>query len=314
MSGDLRETETAFYANESDANKYYFVVRKDIPMISFQKLNSRSGLPQSKDQSIAAVTTFLQKNNLLRPGTKEPVVDNNVGESLTPSGERHLNWKTNVISYPQMINGLPVFNAQFNVEVDSNNNIIGLFKNWRDYTPYKESYLKSPKIAFEEFRIKNSQSQQGNPDKIVVSNVSLGYYMQSSEHSENYLQPTYTFDGYYQTGNSTDPFDPVAIPAIQDGPITPAPTDEIPPAYNISNNSSTSVTPEVTALQNISIPETRPIIVIPTKGNLTFGDVTTRTSNGPIPPGTVNVNSTELSNLTRNNGSISRNMTLNISS
>jgi PKD repeat protein len=312
MSGNLRETENAFYANDTDADKYYFVVRKDTPMISFQKLNSRSGLPQSKDQSVSAVNAYLRKNNLLPPGDLEPEVVNNVGERFNRSGERHLDWKTNVITYPQVINGLPVLNAQFTVEVDSHGNIIGLFKNWCDYKPYRESNFKSPDTAFGEFRIKNLQSQKGNSNKIVVTNVSLGYYMQSSD-TVAYLQPGYTFEGYYQNGNSTEPFDPVIIPAIQDVLISPTPTTKIDPKDNVTGNVSTSITAEVTALPNISIPGTSPTIISPTMENLTTVNVTHSTPNDSTSIGTVNGDSTELLNMTKINGSISGNMTVNTS-
>jgi hypothetical protein len=40
--------------------------------------------------------------------------------------------------------------------------------------------------------------------------------MHSSSGGEKYLQPIYVFEGYSQSGNSTEPFTPVAIPATDE--------------------------------------------------------------------------------------------------
>jgi len=147
----------------------------------------------------------------------EPRVVNNTGVSFTRSGERISESKTNVVIYPQLINGLPVFNAQLNVEVDSDGNIIGLFKNWREYTAYKEISLKSPEDAFNEFRTRGLENKEGIPEKVYVTNVSIGYRMQQSGDMGEYLQPVYIFEGYTQLDDSIEPFEPAVIAANKEG-------------------------------------------------------------------------------------------------
>jgi len=247
MSGDIRETEDAFYAGDADAQEYYFEVRKDTSAISFQKFNGRSGLPQSESKSITAVDSFLRKNDLSPPNTPEPDVLNNVGESISSSGERHVDWKTNVITYPQMIDGLPVFNAQYTVEVDSNNTIIGLWRNWRNYQHFKEIPVKSPEMAFTEFKTRHDSDKKINAEKTRVTDVSLGYILKSSGDGEGTLQPVYIFEGNYLRRDLVEPFEPVVIDAKNEEVRENITSPTSSPATDFTDNATQGVTPNVTS-------------------------------------------------------------------
>jgi len=135
------------------------------------------------------------------------------GESLTKSGERKVDWRTAVVTYSRELDGLPVWNSQKMVELDSKDNVIGYFQNWRDYEPYKKFKLKSLDTAFTEFQAKQDLSDKGKADKIVVNNVQLGYYSQPAVATEKFLQPIFVFEGYRQYGDSAEPFNPVVISA-----------------------------------------------------------------------------------------------------
>jgi len=217
MSGDIRETEDAFYGGDKDAEQYLFVVQKNSSMILFRKTNSSLGTVLSDTQSISAANTFLRKNNLLSSENLEPRVVNNRVLSFTRSGDYIGEWKTNVVVYPQLVNGLPVFSAQFFVEVDSDGNIIGLYKNWGEYEPYKEISQKSLEDAFSEFRTRWLESIQGIPEKVTVTRVSLGYQMNRSGDIGGYLQPVYIFEGNYQQNDSIESFEPMPIAAYKEG-------------------------------------------------------------------------------------------------
>lgn len=250
MSGDIRETKEAFYAGDNDTEQFLFVVQKNSSMILFWKYNTKSLAIQSDAQAITQANTFLQKNNLLPSDNLEPRVVNNTAVIFTRSGDRISEWKTNVVIYPQLINGLPVFNAQFNVEVDSNGNIIGFTRNWWEYSPYKEITLKSLEDAFSEFQTRSNQSLKGIPEKVNVTKVSLGYHMNQSGVSE-YLEPVYIFEGYIQRRNSTEFFEPVIISAnnesMQDALIFPTPSYKTEVMNKITNNFSAPVSNTITA-------------------------------------------------------------------
>ena len=216
MSRKASETDDAFYANSDEVKNNYFVVQKGDSIISFQKFNARSGFPLSDDKSVSAANTFLKENGLMTDDTLEPSVTYNSGEILTKSGERKVDWRTAVVTYSRELNGLPVWNSQKMVELDSQGNVIGYFQNWRDYEPYREVKLKSPEKAFDEFQIKQAFSDERSPEKIDVTNVHLGYYSKPAVAGEDYLQPMYVFEGYNQYKDSTKPFAPVAIPATDE--------------------------------------------------------------------------------------------------
>ena len=151
MSGKSSETEFAFFSNNADKDDNFFVVQKDATIISFQKFDARSGFPLSEDESVSVANRFLTENGLMSDQELEPRVIYNSGEILTKSGERKIDWRTAVVTYSRELDGLPVWNSQKMIELDSKGNVIGYFQNWRDYEPYKEVKLKSPENAFAEF-------------------------------------------------------------------------------------------------------------------------------------------------------------------
>jgi len=92
--------------------------------------------------------------------------------------------------------------------------ITRLFLNWRDYEPYKEAATKSADTAFDEFtKIPLQYHSSCEPERIVVTDLTLKYYSQPAAIAEKHLQPVYVFEGYVKCGNDFKPFDPVYIPA-----------------------------------------------------------------------------------------------------
>jgi Tol biopolymer transport system component len=213
MSGNISDTEDIFYADDTDAKQFYFVVQKNTSMISFQKLNRNSDIVQSETRSQSAADTSLRNYNLIPSEYLKTTVANNSAVKISPTGERQVVSKTNVIWYPQSINGLPVFGARSMVEVDSDGNIITLFKNWREYEPSQKISLKSPEDAFKEFRTHQFESSQGIPEKVNITRISLGYQIQESGNLAEYLEPVYIFEGYNQNGDIHEGFNPVIIKA-----------------------------------------------------------------------------------------------------
>ena len=215
MPGNVMEGDETYYADSADAEDCYFFVEKDTSIISFHKLGGRTGFPDSKIDYISTANSFLEKNGLMTSEVQSPGVANNEGDSLTKSGDWKAEWRTTVMKYSREIDGLPVWNCQKMVELDSGGNVIGYFQDWRNYEPYKEYELKSREKAFEEFMAKEKSLTKGfSPDITFVTDVSLGYYSQPAASDENYLQPVYVFEGHSRCGKSTEEFEPVVISAI----------------------------------------------------------------------------------------------------
>jgi len=215
MSGIIRETEDAFYADDNDTKQFLFIIQKKSSMITFSGPNKGSGTELSETQVISAVNTFMQKNNLLHSGNVTPRVVNNPIKIYSLSDKRVSERQRYTVIYTQMIDGLPVFGSQFHAEVDPEGNIISLLRTWREYSPYKEVSLRSPEDAFGEFRSRRLQSTKRVAEKVNVTQVSLGYYIQQLSGTTEYLKPVYIFQGYIKHGNTTEDFEPVYVNATQ---------------------------------------------------------------------------------------------------
>ncbi len=216
LPNEILDMDSAFYAGENDAKTNYFAVHKDTATIAFQKFGNRVGMPLSETKSKAIVDEFLQKNSLIHPDALEPQITYNIIETIDPYGTPQVTGKTSVVSFPRTLNGLTVWNSQLQVELDSDGNVVGIFSNWRDYAPYKEYKLKSMKSAFRELQNKSFAVNNVEPDQVVITDVTLGYYSHAAIVHENYLQPVYVFGGYTQTGNAIQSFDPVYVYATDE--------------------------------------------------------------------------------------------------
>ena len=220
MDGDIRDTEDAFYANGTDAEQYLLIIQKNSSSIIFRKKNNKLSIAQSESQSIIYAKEFLQKNNMVSSNNLKPRVVNNRGIIFASSGESIGEWKTNVVIYHQVINGLPVMNARYQIEVDSDGNIVGFIKNWHEYKPFKEVSLKSPEDAFNEFRNRPLEKVQEIPETVNITSVALVYQMNQSGDIE-YLEPVYIFEGFNKHDNFIEPFKPITIVAIDEGSMKP---------------------------------------------------------------------------------------------
>jgi hypothetical protein len=181
---------------------------------NFPDKDKPQNLP-SDDQVIRNVTEFLKSQNLLFSDAVYVGVGHAKTEHLNGSKAEVIR-QTISVFYTRELNDRKVLNSQIRVEEGEDFDIISLFVHWRNYSPYKEVPTKQIDTAFREFTNKTlNYNLRGEPEKIVVSNVSLVYYSQvpAAAESEKYLQPVYFFEGYVQIGNAIIPFDPVYIPA-----------------------------------------------------------------------------------------------------
>ncbi|MDI6720661.1 MAG: hypothetical protein QMD46_13740 [Methanomicrobiales archaeon] len=216
MSGEIRESNEAYYANETEEDDFYFVVQKDDKIIAFKNYHQQSGVPFSAEKATESVHGFLECTGLMFPDATEANIGYNIGESISPSGEPVQTWKQTVVTFSRELDGLTVLGSEIIADVDSRGNIVGLYLHWQDYKPYKEVSVKSPEQAFAEYLNYQKESLyiEGTPmkpEKVVVTNVLLLY-----RSTGNYLEPTYVFQGYGQQGELTQPFAPVYIAATND--------------------------------------------------------------------------------------------------
>ena len=214
MSEDIRETEYGFFVNTSEENKFSFHLEKDRKYLLFIRRNAGSLSGNLTDnEKIVVVKDFLKSMNLMSDAEEPRVVYGPGIESLSRSGQLTQTSKQVILVFSRQINGLPVWSPKSMITVNDGGIITDIGMSWPDYQPSKTVTLRSPEQAFVEFQTEKlyypGSESKISPEKIVVTNISLGY----SSNGGKYFQPVYLFEGYGQQGNKTWYFNPIEISA-----------------------------------------------------------------------------------------------------
>jgi hypothetical protein len=223
MSGTVTEIKTG-YTNDPKKENKFFLIQKKTGTISYEDLTRWKkardiDVPEklsSDDKAIARATDFLTAADLLPQDAILDGIRHNPTETLYSPTRKEITHETVSVIYGRELNGLPVQNSKILVELGGNSDIVSLFMNWRDYSPYKEVAVKPVPDAFTDFTKRTLHYHlTDDPEKIVVTNISLKYYSQvaAAAATEKYLQPVYLFEGYVQHGDESVPFEPIYIPA-----------------------------------------------------------------------------------------------------
>lgn len=218
MSGNIREGENAFYASRADEENNYFTVYKDKMQISYKNLSGRFTENLTDREAITAANNFLERSKITIPDASVPQISGyNTGGGKLPTDQLNRISKQIIVTSSRRINHMPEWDSRMMITVGDKASVVGIFIVWPDYQPYKEVSIISPEQAFEEFQMKDiyftGSGLPIQPEKIVVTNVSLGY----SAIDGKYLQPVYLFSGYGQQGDSIQKIDPlVKIPASRE--------------------------------------------------------------------------------------------------
>lgn len=216
ITGEIIANDEIVSSKENGIGDNLFIVRKNPSTIFFRNTTDRKGIPDNENDSIMVADSFLEKNDLQDQVSTHPRVVSNFGKLYSSSGTFIKEWRTNVIVYSRLIDGLPSIDDQLNVEVDSEGNVVGFIKNWRDLKPFREVQLKSPEQAFLEFSKENSSREKS--EKISRSNMTLGYHT-IIVNDEEYLVPYYIFKGGIRNSDDLKELTPVFIKASDGDPF-----------------------------------------------------------------------------------------------
>jgi hypothetical protein len=95
------------------------------------------------------------------------------------------------------IGGLPVHNAGIGVSVGENGEVVAVSNSLRkfDPEPVRDVKIVTPEQAYQRLSAGNVMIQPlpENYDKLVVTNISLGYWMATQTEPQNYIVPVYVF-------------------------------------------------------------------------------------------------------------------------
>ena len=216
LSAPIRQTASTYGISSGKDEKIYLDIQKNARIIAFDTFDNRTGSSLSVTKAVDASRKFLKNSDLLPTDALDPSVAYNEKSILSAKGEIKNAGKTTVVTYPRQLNGLMVWNSQLFTEVNSEEKVVSMFMNWRDYIPYKQVPLKTLENAFAEFQKNPLHVENVQPGKVIVDRVSLVYYTQPAIVDEKYLQPIYVFEGYVQNGSATERFIPVAVAATDE--------------------------------------------------------------------------------------------------
>lgn len=102
------------------------------------------------------------------------------------------------VRYQREINGMPVVGpgSKLKVFIGNNNEVVGLFKVWRDIEPYPEIHIKTPEQAYSDLVAGNDIVQMRiGGDKVIIKDAALGYWMEPADQEQTNVLPVYIFKG-----------------------------------------------------------------------------------------------------------------------
>jgi hypothetical protein len=125
----------------------------------------------------------------------------------TPDDSRIFNLTKN-IAFEKDIEGIPVYNAGITVTIGEKGEIVGVSDTVRqiDAKPFKYVKLITPEDAYQKLTAQDViiKYLQEDYDKIIVRDISLGYWMDIKTKPQKYVLPIYVFTCENIRGNSKE--------------------------------------------------------------------------------------------------------------
>jgi hypothetical protein len=170
----------------------------------------------SEEEAIEIATNFLTQSGLMPDDALAgDVVTNSVksggtyniirqtGEGsfeIIDSYDTHL-----LVNFSRQINGIPVADSGGNklgVRIGDKGEVISVLKVWREVEPYREYPIKSVEQAYNELISgKGSSNIPSGCAEITIDHVSLAYWMETLDVSQEYVLPVYAFTGTCRAAN-----------------------------------------------------------------------------------------------------------------
>jgi len=182
--------ELAFYTN-SGAFTY------SIPDKLHPKLpDGEADLPSDKE-TCAIATNYLQERGLLSDDVYfESVSVRDTYGHVTPTSHTVYNL-TKHVSCVKEIQGIRVYGAGVGLTINERGEVVSAGSTLREFDPKPvfEVKIVTPERAYQQLSSGNVMIQPlpEDYDKIVVTNISLGYWMETKTEPQEYIAPVYVF-------------------------------------------------------------------------------------------------------------------------
>ncbi len=163
----------------------------------------------SKEDSIKIAKNYLKNQKLLPADMDSAYVTPIEIGVYYPTNNTSINYTLAwTVHFNRTINGLKVYGPgqSLNVIVTDNGEINGVQRLWRDVTPSQKINIKTPDQAYSELVKCNNTAvtiPHTNANKVAITDVSLGYYIEEGVVSQLYVDPVYVFKGDEISGDTT---------------------------------------------------------------------------------------------------------------
>ncbi|MFO8010146.1 MAG: hypothetical protein R6U89_04960 [Dehalococcoidia bacterium] len=175
--------------------------------------STKQELPSDEEAKQIAID-FLAESGLMPPeeeigelsvktggsAWKARIVDGEIVEEYTS----HL-----LVHVPRLIDGFPVggAGAKFGLRIGAGGEVLRLLMVWREVEPYQEMEIKTAQQAYHELEEIGIRYTPSGCEKVIVDEVSLGYWMEPMDAKQEYVVPVYVFEGegLDESGEVVDP-------------------------------------------------------------------------------------------------------------
>jgi hypothetical protein len=181
----------------------------------------------TNEEAIKIATSFLKENGFrikdLAPGlAKRPQTSTHYPNGTNTNQDACVEV---TFKHTNMSN-LPVYSAGVDVTIGENGEIKDIYSRMRNYKPYKEMAIRTPKEAFYSLAslgIRHDDKTSRTISSVSIDQISLGYQAEAGAFKEDYLKPVYILKGSSEGKDSKGKAvsEPVTeyIPALTDESI-----------------------------------------------------------------------------------------------
>lgn len=182
---------------EASGAIWYAIPSKMHPVVT-----SQPNLP-SAEEAKSIASEFLYSRGLIQEGEVAKINKVVADQQITAkkgSNEIINNYNVTLqVQFTRQINDMPVIGPgnKLKVFIGEEGEVVGLFKVWRDYEPYKYVKIKTPEQAYNDLVAGNDTmyNVRAGGDKVVIKEVYLAYWMEPADSEQKYILPVYVFEG-----------------------------------------------------------------------------------------------------------------------
>lgn len=167
---------------------------------AYVDINNPPNLPLYED-AIDSAEKFLRDKGLMPEDAEFSEVVTDFTELLTKDPDTGMVSIKKIAMNKQVrfsrkpINGFPVIGAgsKLDVYIGDNGDVVGFYKCWREYEPFKLAVILTPSQA-----LKILEEEKGIhvtlTERVTLKEMYLAYYTLSASEVQQYLQPVYVFE------------------------------------------------------------------------------------------------------------------------